>query len=124
MSVLGHDLRYAMRMLLRHRVSSAAAVLALALGVGPTTAIFSIVHATLLEPLPFVHPEQIVMIWSTSHNNRVLTSAGDYDEWKRRAKSFQSLDSFIQMSYTLSTAGSPERVGVRLVSPDSYRMLG
>ena len=122
--MLGHDLRYAMRMLLRHRVSSAAAVLALALGIGPTTAIFSIVHATLLEPLPFPHPEQLVMVWSASHETRGLTSAGDFYEWKARAKSFQDLGVFIEADYNLNTAASPERVIVRLASPNMHRLQG
>jgi putative ABC transport system permease protein len=124
MGVFGHDLRYAMRMLLRHRVSSAAAVLALALGVGPTTAIFSIVHATLLEPLPFPHPEQLVMVWSVSHETRGLVSAADYYEWKARAKTFQDLAVFIEVDYNLNTPASPERVTVRLASANAHRLMG
>jgi len=124
MNVLWHDLHYALRMLRRHRVSSLAAVIALALGIGPTTAIFSIVHATLLAPLPYPNPEQLVMVWSVAHNERALTSAGDFDDWKARAKSFQDLAVFIEANRNLATPASPERVIVRLASANAHKLLG
>ena len=64
MSVLWSDLRFAVRGLMKARGFSVAAIAALALGIGPNTAIFSVVYATLLAPLPFPEPDQLVMVWS------------------------------------------------------------
>jgi putative ABC transport system permease protein len=67
------------------------AVLTLALGIGATTAIFSVVYETLFEPMPYPKPDQLVMVWSQLNQRRGPVSAGDYLEWKRRSKSFQDL---------------------------------
>ena len=78
MSTLWFDLRYAVRSLMKARGFSFAAIAALALGIGPTTAIFSIVYATLLAPLPFPDPDQLVMVWSKNPSGgRNAVSSGD-----------------------------------------------
>jgi hypothetical protein len=73
---------------------TAMAVLTLALGVGATTAIFSVVYATLFESLPYPKPEQLVMVWSQVNQGRNSVSAGDYLEWKQRSTSFQYLEAW------------------------------
>ena len=83
MSVLWSDLRFAVRGLMKARGFSIAAITALALGIGPNTAIFSVVYATLLAPLPFPEPHQLVMVWSkTPTGDRSAVSPGDYLAWK------------------------------------------
>lgn len=124
MSTLWPDLRQAVRMLARHRLSSLAAVLAICLGIGPTTAIFSVVYATLLAPLPYAQPEQLVMVWSQARGSRNVVSGGDYLEWKERATAFQYLEAFEYRGFNLSTPQEPERIPVRLVSPNGYRLHG
>ena len=78
MSVLWSDLRFAVRELMRARGFSVGAMAALALGIGPNTAIFSVVYATLLAPLPYSEPDQLVMVWSkTPAGVRNTVSPGD-----------------------------------------------
>jgi len=84
------DTRFGFRLLLKNLGFASVAVLALALGIGANTAIFSVVYATLLAPLPYPHPDQLTMVWSRvkDHNNGV--AAGDYLDWKRKTQSFRS----------------------------------
>jgi len=124
MSTLWLDLRIALRMLTKNRTFAAAAIFALALGIGPNTAIFSVVYATLLAPLPFPQPEQLVMVWSKVRGGRNASSAGDYLEWKDRATAFQYLAAFTPRALNLGTPDGPEKVRARLTSSDGYRMMG
>ena len=125
MSVLWSDLRFAVRGLRRAPVFSAAAIAALALGIGPNTAIFSVVYATLLAPLPFAEPHQLVMVWSkTPSGDRSSVSVADYLAWKESAPSFQYLEPFSPRLFNLSTIDEPLRIRVRRVTPDGHRMLG
>ena len=125
MSVLWSDLRFALRGLMKARGFSIAAIAALALGIGPNTAIFSVVYATLLAPLPFPEPHQLVMVWSkTPKGDRSAVSPGDYLVWKETAKSFQYLEPLSPRPFNLSTIDEPLRVRARRVTPDGHRMLG
>jgi putative ABC transport system permease protein len=125
MSVLWSDLRFAVRGLMKARGFSIAAITALALGIGPNTAIFSVVYATLLAPLPFPEPQQLVMVWSkTPKGDRSAVSPGDYLAWKETAKSFQYLEPISARLFNLSTIDEPLRVRARRVTPDGHRMLG
>ena len=124
MSVLWSDLRMAVRVIKRTPGFSLAVVAALALGIGPNTAIFSIVYATLLAPLPFPEPDQLVMVWSQVRGGRDGTSPAEYLEWKRQARSFRYLEPFWPRQFNLATPETPERVRARQTSHDGYRMLG
>jgi hypothetical protein len=118
------DLRQALRSLRKTPGFSLAVVAALALGIGPNTAIFSIVHATLLEPLPFPEPEQLVRVWSQVGGKREGTSPADFRAWRQQATSFQYLEAFWPRQLNLASTEAPERVRARQVSPDGYRMFG
>src|SRR3954466_10432312 len=98
------DLRYSLRLLMKKPGFTAVAVLTLALGVGATTAIFSVVYATLFEPLPYPNAEQLVMVWSKTERGRNSVSAGDYLEWKRRANSFQYMEAWGGATFNVATA--------------------
>jgi len=74
MSVFSSDLKSAVRVMKRAPGFSTAVIIAVALGIGPNTAIFSIVYATLLAPLPFPDPDRLVMVWSKVRGNRDGTS--------------------------------------------------
>jgi putative ABC transport system permease protein len=65
-------------------------VLTLALGIGATTAIYTVLYATFLTPMPYPHPEQLVMVWSKTHGDRNAVSAGDFLDWKRQSTVFRS----------------------------------
>jgi putative ABC transport system permease protein len=125
MSALWSDLRSAVRTLRKSPGFSAAAIAALILGIGPNTAIFSVVYATLLAPLPYPDPEQLVMVWSkTPAGGRSPVSPGDYLAWKESARSFRYLEPFSPRPFNLSTIDEPLRVRARRVTPDGHRMLG
>ncbi len=86
------DLRFGWRMLARNKGFTAVAVLALALGIGPNVAIFSVIYATFLAPLPYPHPEQLVVVWNKVRGEHTATRANDYLDYVTQSKSFQRLD--------------------------------
>jgi putative ABC transport system permease protein len=119
------DLRLAVRLLTKRPGFAAMAVIVLALGVGPTTAIFSIVYADLLAPLPYPNPGQLVMIWSTfkgGQSNQV--SAADYLDWKRQTSSFSEMGAFFGQAFNLSSRQEPQYVDGQRVSTNWYKLLG
>ena len=84
MNSIWRDVRYGLRMLAKSPGFTAVAVLALALGIGGNTAIFSVVYATLLEPLHYQDPDRLVMVWSKPRPEfRNGTSVGDFLDWRR-----------------------------------------
>jgi putative ABC transport system permease protein len=122
--MLWTDLKFAVRGLIAAPGLSAAAVLALALGIGPNTAIFSIVYATLLAPLPYPDPDQLVRVSPMVGDNQSRTSPAEYLEWKELATSFESLEAFWPgRALNLATSDAPERVTARQVTPGGHRML-
>lgn len=118
------DLRYGLRMLLKKPGFTLIAVFTLALGIGPNTAIFSIVYATLLAPAPYPNPGELVIVWSQARGNRDGTPVADYLEWKEQATSFQYLEPFWPRGFNLATAEAPERVRARQTSINGHRMYG
>jgi putative ABC transport system permease protein len=121
---LSRDLRFGFRLLLKNPGFASVAVLALALGIAANTAIFSVVYATLLAPLPYPHPEQLVMVWSKIQGNRNVTAAGNFLDWQRDATVFQSLCAWSGKSINLSTSNRPEQVQAQEVSPGFASMMG
>ncbi len=121
---LARNVRYAARQLLRNPGFTLMAVPTLALGIGATTAIFSVVYATLFEPLPYPKPQQLVMVWSQVKGTRNSVSAGDFLEWKRRSTSFQFLEAWTGGTYYVGTSDRPEQVQAALMTPGFFRMTG
>ena len=103
---------------------TAAVVATLMLGIGATTAIYTVVYAILIAPLPYPHAEQLVIVWSkfSGHNN--VLSAGDFLDWKQQSKSFQQLAAWTDNSFNLSTQDQPEQVDGRLATPGWFDMQG
>jgi putative ABC transport system permease protein len=85
-------MRYGWRMLAKNKGFAAIAILALAFGIGPNVAIFSIVWATFLAPQPYPHPEQLVVVWTKVKGERNPTRSDDYLQYLAQSKSFQRLD--------------------------------
>ena len=124
---MGHvlrDVRFGLRLLWRNPGFTAVAVLALALGIGANTAIFSVVHATLLAPLPFPNPEQIVMVWSRIKGNRNPTAAGDFLDWKAQATVFQGLNAWSGRGVSLAAGDRPDQAQAQLTTPGLVSMMG
>lgn len=113
-----------MRMLRKSPGLSFAVIATLALGIGATTAIYTVVYAALLAPLPLPQPDQLVMVWSKIQGNRNGISAGDFLDWQRRSQSFQSLCAFTGGNFNLGTRAEPEQINGRLASPGFFRMMG
>src|SRR5215470_715827 len=108
------NFRYSLRMLRKNPGLTAAVVATLMLGIGATTAIYTVVYAVLLAPLPYPHPEQLVMVWSkvNGHNNGM--SAGDFLDWKQQSHSFQEIAAWTGGDFNLATAQQPEQVEGKL----------
>lgn len=121
------DVRYAVRMLTKQAGFTAVAALTLALGVGANTAIFSVVEAVLLRPLPYHHAERVVVVWE---NNRVrerahnVVNPANFLDWRDQAKSFDQMAAFVDQRYNLTGAGEPEEVPSQLATPNLFTLLG
>src|SRR5262245_60830412 len=92
---LWQDLRYGARMLLKHSGFTAVAVIALALGIGANTAIFSVVNAALLRPLPYYNPQRLVWVAEVMGSGPEIYGAADYLHWREQSKSFDHLVAFM-----------------------------
>ena len=126
MSLL-QDVRYAVRTLTRSTGFSVVALLALALGIGANTAVFSVVNAVLLQPLPFAEPDRLVMVFN--YRPRGSASLADLLDWRARSQSFASLDAFesnpfTNNRFTWTGDGEPEKVVGYRVTAGFFRTLG
>ena len=121
------DLRHAIRLLLISPGFTVVAILALALGIGATTSIFSVVNAVLLKPLPFEHPDRLAMVWEeriprTGKAN--VVNPFNFLEWRDRNHSFERLAAMIQIPMNLADDGEPEQVLGLLVTDGFFDILG
>ncbi len=125
MDALIQDIRFAVRLLIRNRIFTAAAVLTLALGIGANTAIFSLVNAVLLRQLPYKKPDQLVRIWSSrTDRDKSNFSLPDFIDYKDQNQTLEQISGFSVWNANLVSAGEPERVfGVRS-SANIFQMLG
>jgi len=99
------------------------AVLTLALGIGATTAIFSVVYA-VFEPMPYPKPDQLVMLWSKVQGERNSVAPGDYFEWRRRSTLFQDINAWGGGSYNVATKERPEQIEGSPRTPGFFKMEG
>jgi len=121
---LARDIPFGFRLLKRSPGFTAVALLALALGVGANTAIFSVVYGTLLAPLPYPDPDRLVMVWSRIQDNRNVTAAADFLDWKQSATAFEDLNAWTGGAVNLATADRPEQVDAVRATPGFYSMMG
>ena len=124
MDALRQDLRQAIRSLRRSPVFALAVVATLALGIGGNTAIFSVVNAVLLRPLPFPQPDRLVTVWGYHPDiGRETASLPDFLDWRRDARSFERMAAWATTQFTLTGAGEPEVVRGAQVTADYFRVL-
>jgi len=125
-SEIRQDVRYGFRTLLRAPAFTSMGVLTLALGIGATTALFSLVYAVLLAPLPYPNPDRLVRVWETTPQgeDRNVVSAGNVTDWQERARSFSVLGAHTSpFSQTLTGDGDPVRAVTANVQPEVLRAL-
>lgn len=122
MNSLVPDIRYALRGFARRPVFAIVVLATIALGVGANAAIFSVVNAILLRPLPYPQPDQVV---SFGHKAPTwLASAPEFVDYQRGLHTFQSLAAFIQREMNLASDAEPERIGMAGVTPGFFGVLG
>ncbi len=118
------DVRYAFRLLAKNPGFTAIAILTLALGIGANTAIFSVVNGVLLRPLPFRDPSRLVLVAEKSSFPVISTSYENYLDWRDQSHSFEAMEATRGGAITLTGAGEPERLNVRMATAGLFPMLG
>src|SRR5918911_955412 len=124
MNTLMQDIRYGFRMLFKKPVFTGVAVLALALGVGANTAIFSVVNAVLLRPLPYAEPDRLVIMWEKGPTQDTSVSYPNFLDWRAQNQAFEQITGFRRESFNLVGAGEPERLAGRMVSARFFQTFG
>jgi len=124
---MGHDLKYAVRMLWKGKAWSAVAVLVIALGIGANSAIFSVVDAVVLRPLPFPQPDRLMQVTQVRAGGSAIggnASYPDYVDWRDQSHAFSQLVAYDRPSVVLSGRGEPERLEAIASSADLFAMVG
>ncbi|MFN2455432.1 MAG: ABC transporter permease [Pyrinomonadaceae bacterium] len=127
MGTLLQDVRYGARMLLKHPGFTAIAVTALALGIGANSAIFSVVNAVLLRPLPYQNPEGLVMVWGNFQRlgmTKLGVSAPEFFDYKNQSDVFADMAAFQTATFNLTGGDEPQRIGAARVSSGLFPLLG
>jgi len=124
---LWQDLGYGMRMLLKNPGFTVVAVIALALGIGANSAIFSVVNTVLLRPLPYQDPDRLVMVWEDRTKQgfpRDTPAAGNFSDWRDQNQVFEGMAAIADQSFNLTGTGEPERIDGKRVSANLFQLLG
>src|SRR5688572_9676397 len=127
MEALFKDIRYGARTLLKSPGFTAVAVLTLALGIGANTAIFSLLHAVLVRPLPFNQPDELVQVYEDASAigfPRGDVAGGNYHEWRRDQTVFTDMAALGMRSFSLTGDGDPERVLAHSATANIFSLLG
>jgi putative ABC transport system permease protein len=127
MEMFWQDIRYGIRMLLKAPSVSIVATIALALGIGANTAIFSVVNAVLLRPLPFANPEQLMQVWESDTSNVLVRGSASYPnfaDWRDQNNVFERLASYHSNDFILTGRGDSARLQGAVVNADLFPLLG
>ncbi|MFY9570621.1 MAG: ABC transporter permease [Blastocatellia bacterium] len=127
METILQDLRYGFRMLLKHPGFTTVAVIALALGIGANTAIFSVVNAVLLRPLPFPEPERLMVVYESRTDRGVSRSSVSYPnfaDWRDQNSVFERMSSYHDSDFVMTGDGEPARLQGAVVNADLFPLLG
>src|SRR5437016_1996197 len=127
METLGKDIRYGLRMLLKAPSVSIVATIALALGIGANTAIFSVINAVLLRPLPFSNSEQLMAVWESDQTRGVLRGSYSYPNFmdlREPNHSFDQVASYHQSDFIMTGRGEPARLQGEVVTANLFQVLG
>ena len=120
------DIRYGIRSLLKRPGFTAIALIALALGIGANTAIFSLVNAVILQPLPYQDPDRLVWAWGNIQNggNRASVAPLDYLDYRSQNKTFEHFAAYMGLSANLTGSGEPERLTATGVTGNFFAAFG
>ncbi len=118
------DLAFALRQCRRRPGFTFAAVLTLALGIGATTAIFSVVHAVVLKPYAYADPERVLLTFSMTRGNRGSWSVGNFDYFRQRLTTVEEFAASAMANFNLADDGEPERVVGRRVTHNFFTLFG
>jgi putative ABC transport system permease protein len=124
---LGRDVRYAVRVMRRNPGFTIAAALTFALGIGASTAMFSLVYGVLLRPLPYTDPDRLVVLWERKlggGNDHNVVAVPTFEAWRERARSFDDMAALVPLPATMAGAPTAERVMGAEVSAGYFRLLG
>jgi putative ABC transport system permease protein len=122
---LSQDFRYGFRMLWKNRVYAVVSLITLAVGIGASTAIFSVVNGVLLRPLPYPKPEQIVRVWEANAKGRRMQFADpNLEDVRAQVRSLQGMAAMRSGETTISVGNAPDRVRVASVSADFFSVIG
>ncbi len=127
METLRKDLLYSLRIMLRNKSVTTIVLLTLMVGIGATTAIFSIVYGVLVRPLPYRNPEQLVRIldyWKNrTESNQDDTAPANFYDWKEQAQSFSGIAAFGTGGAALASGTEPEKISAAVVSPEFFNVM-
>ena len=122
------DLKYGIRMIFKNPVFSAIAIITLALGIGANTAIYTVVEAVLLEPLPFDDPDELTLLWTKNdeqNQDKYMVSPMDFDDWRNMNATFESMAAYWPTTGTVTEIdGNPTRVRVVYTTEDFFDVMG
>lgn len=119
------DLKYAFRILLKNPLVTVVAVATLALGIGANTAIFSVLNAVVLRPLPYADPDRLVVVWETiAGNERRSVAPGNFTDWRAQNKTFSDLAATFYGNFNLTGDGPAERINGATVTSNLMSTLG
>jgi predicted permease len=127
MEPIRHDVRDAVRLLFRQPALTLTILATLALGIGANTAVFSVVHAVLLRPLPYSEPDRLVMVWEKRAQEGVfdnVVSPADYLDWTRRSRSFAGLSGLSPATVDVTGVGNPIQLPAAGVTGSFFDVLG
>jgi len=127
MGTIRQDIRYGVRMLVKHRLTSLVCVAALGLGIGANAAMFSVAEAFLLHPVPFENSDRVVALVDSRPSDGVDTNAvapATYFEWKAEARSFEEIGAYVWDSINLTGDHEPAKINGFAISPNFFDLLG
>ncbi|MDX6304394.1 MAG: putative transport system permease protein [Blastocatellia bacterium] len=127
METFWQDIRYGIRLLVKAPSFSIVATIALALGIGANTAIFSVVNAVLLKPLPFANSDQLMMVWETDSvrgGQRGSSSYPNFADWRDQNHVFEHMASYYNNDYIMTGRGESSRLQGAVVNADLFPLLG
>ncbi len=125
MTSLFLDLRHAARVLLKNSTATIVAVFTLALGIGATTAIFTVVYGVLLRPLPYPSPHRLMAVWEVNHRgNYSALAEPNFNDFRDRNRSFVAMAKFRGGIRSVTAMGEPTRTVMAMVSKDFFKVLG